>query len=165
MRFVDTEQVFEERARAFCSTLEADFGIGADALRKLRDVLLPLYTAALALSLPIASEDDLPEDTDRIRQERKAIEQRLANAGFQDGFWVVFDPLQLQRQDPLRTSVSDCMADIWSDLKPGLEALETDRSHYFDSAVWEWSFSFRTHWGRHAIDALRAIHFQLEDEG
>ena len=81
----------------------------------------------------------------------------------QDEFWTVFDPLKLGGEDPVVTTLSDCLADIWRDLKPGLEAMDANRERYQNDALWEWTFSFQTHWGRHAIDALRAIHFQLED--
>ena len=166
MKSLEAIETFEERARAFCSTLEGTFGTGTEALRRLRDVLLPLYTAALALpSMSVTSAGDLPEDTERITQQRRAIEQRLTEAGFQNESWVVFDPLRLDREDPLITTLSDGLADIWRDLKPGLEALDTNREKYHDDTLWDWRFSFWTHWGRHAIDALRAIHFQLEDIG
>jgi hypothetical protein len=113
----------------------------------------------------VNTADDLPEDTERIRRETRAIEKRLGEADFQNESWVVFDPLKLDREDPMITTLSDCLADIWKDLKPGLEALDVDRQRYWNQALWKWRFSFQTHWGRHAIDALRAIHFQLQDVG
>ncbi|HEY5382346.1 MAG TPA: DUF5063 domain-containing protein [Acidobacteriaceae bacterium] len=163
MKSPDVNDAFEQRARIFCGVLESGFGTGKEALRTIRGVLLPLYTAALDLPLPRDPGDDLPEDRERTRQKRRGIKQRLPKAGFQDPFWVVFYPLNLEQPEPVISTLSDCLANIWRDLKPGLEALDTDREKHLHRVLWEWRFGFLSHWGRHAIDALRAIHFQLED--
>src|SRR5581483_8960607 len=102
---------------------------------------------------PLEDGDDVPEDEQRISVQTRGIAERLKKAAFQDEFWAVFDPLNPDRRDPLGSSLSDCLSDIWRDLKPGLEALDADRDKYLNSVVWEWTFSFLSHWGRHAIDA------------
>jgi hypothetical protein len=30
-----------------------------------------------------------------------------------------------------------------------------------EDIIWEWRLGFSSHWGKHAIDALRTIHFRL----
>jgi hypothetical protein len=45
------------------------------------------------------------------------------------------------------------------ELRDGLDAL--DRGTPESEVDWEWRFGFRTHWGAHAVNALRALHQQL----
>jgi hypothetical protein len=59
--------------------------------------------------------------------------------------------------------LSDDLADIWLDLKHGLLALD-DRARPED-VTWEWRFGFYAHWGRHATEALRALHARLAERG
>jgi len=59
-------------------------------------------------------------------------------------------------------SLLDDLSDIWWDLKPGLYALDNGSEEQAADVFWDWKESFRTHWGRHAIDALRALHAHLE---
>jgi hypothetical protein len=59
--------------------------------------------------------------------------------------------------------VSDDLADIWLDLKHGLLALDDGAPP--DDVTWEWRFGFYAHWGRHATEALRALHARLAERG
>lgn len=58
-------------------------------------------------------------------------------------------------------SLTDDLADIYLDMKEGLEALEAGKPHA--DILFEWQLGFTSHWGRHATDALRAIYCQLYD--
>lgn len=53
-------------------------------------------------------------------------------------------------------SLADDLADIWRDLRAGLDALEGGSQ--WQDVAWEWRFGLQTHWGRHAVEALRALH-------
>lgn len=53
---------------------------------------------------------------------------------------------------------SDDLADIWRDLKRGLD--RWDRGAH-RSAAWQWSFSFPHHWGTHAVGVLRELQIKL----
>lgn len=52
--------------------------------------------------------------------------------------------------------VADAVADIWRDLRAGLNAL-TAGARWQDVA-WEWRFGLQTHWGKHAAETLAALH-------
>lgn len=56
-------------------------------------------------------------------------------------------------------SLADALADIWRHLKQGLTALHEGVPA--EDVAWAWQFSFQTHWGAHAVEALRAIHAQV----
>jgi hypothetical protein len=43
-----------------------------------------------------------------------------------------------------------------ADVTRGLRLWDLDVPR--EAAIWEWRFHFESHWGDHAIDALRALH-------
>ncbi len=53
-------------------------------------------------------------------------------------------------------SVADDLADIWRDLTDALEADKQGVS--WQDVAWEVRFGLQTHWGKHAVEVLRALH-------
>lgn len=53
-------------------------------------------------------------------------------------------------------SVADDLADIWRELRNCLEA--DRRATPWQDAAWQIQFGLHTHWGTHAVEALRALH-------
>ena len=72
----------------------------------------------------------------------------------------VFDPTQ--DNEAIFGSLADDLADIYGDLRKGLELNDACPSQRED-AIWEWRVLFYSHWGKHAIDALQAIHSHLQN--
>lgn len=52
--------------------------------------------------------------------------------------------------------VPDDLADVWRDIRRGLDALASGAR--WEDVSWEWKFGLQTHWGKHAEDALVALH-------
>jgi hypothetical protein len=75
------------------------------------------------------------------------------NFGQFDYYWEVFDPYHLE--EPVGASLTDDILDIYKDVKKGILIYENNE-HV--EAVWHWRFDFETHWGSHAVDAIRALH-------
>jgi hypothetical protein len=75
--------------------------------------------------------------------------------GFEEfeSYWEVFDPYKLDQ--PVAGSLSDDLLDVYRDVRRGLALWE---SPHDAAAIWEWRFSLESHWGDHAVDALRALH-------
>jgi len=71
----------------------------------------------------------------------------------------VFDPTK--DSEAISGSLADDIADIYRDLKKGLELKET-YPRQPEAAIWQWRFGFYSHWGKHAMDALLAIHSRLQ---
>jgi hypothetical protein len=57
-------------------------------------------------------------------------------------------------------TLADDLADIYRDLKKGLEL--KSRSEPPETIIWGWRVLFYSHWGTHAIEALHVIHSRLE---
>ena len=72
-----------------------------------------------------------------------------------------FSPAKVAEEEPVIGDIADDLADIYRDLKEGLELYETG---HVTEALWEWNQSFNSHWGRHASSALHALHAYAADE-
>ena len=58
--------------------------------------------------------------------------------------------------------LADDIADIYRDLKEGLVLSETHQAPP-ENIIWNWRVLFYSHWGKHAMDALLAIHFRRQN--
>jgi hypothetical protein len=118
--------------------------------------LLLLYQ--LALQLPHAgpdSDDLLP----RIEYETwNLVREKIAKRLARDYYWAVFEPLEQELPEAIAGSLSDDLADIWRDLKPGLDVIDAGTTTSPNDLAWEWRVSFETHWGAHAVGAIAALH-------
>jgi Domain of unknown function (DUF5063) len=139
---------FAARASAFIEFVERAGALALpDRLRAVRAQLVDVYAAAL--SLPLVDEVDVVDEVDAPTSPIPVC----LDFGAHDEYWEVFDPYI--EGEPLIGSLSDDVGDVYADLAGGL-ALWT--AGHRDAAVWEWRFAFDTHWGDHAVDALRALH-------
>jgi hypothetical protein len=86
-----------------------------------------------------------------------ALREKLGDG---DLYWHVFDPIK--ENEAIRGSLADDIAGVYGDLKEGLNLKESEKVPPRD-IIFEWRFGFYSHWGRHAINALRTIHCLLED--
>jgi hypothetical protein len=132
--FTPVVATFVCRAREFCSFVdEASTLPLSQRLLGARERLLDLYSAAVPLPSvePPAHEDEV-----------RSIEPPAD--------WKGFD-----LQEPVAGSLSDDLLDVYRDVGKGLRLWDADA---LTAATWEWRFSFESHWGDHAIDALRALH-------
>ena len=116
--------------------------------------LARLYAAALMLPPRDAENEDglpdLPEpESDRAR----------ANLARFNGWYYreVFNPDPEFAEHPVMGDVGDDLLDIYRDVKAGLVLFDLGD---LDNAVWHWSFLHKTHWGRHAVGGLLALHCQ-----
>lgn len=125
----------------------------ADSGPHLLCMLVRLYGIALELRSPETADWDLDgESTDDATWRR--IYERAASMPFQL-YGEVFDPHVMPPEEAVVCDLADDIADIHRDLTKGLSLYE--RGHAVE-AEWEFAFQFRIHWGRHATDAIRALH-------
>lgn len=144
--FTPATAAFVRAARELCALVQGASSFSLEErLRRARAVLLPLYAAAT----------ELPAATKLTELDTPSELPPEAWAGFaeHDLYWEVFDPYELS--EPVAGSLSDDLLDIFRDVRRGLWFWDR---HEIADAVWEWRFSFDSHWGAHAADALRALH-------
>lgn len=75
-----------------------------------------------------------------------------------DEYSEVFRPWVIPPETPGIGSVADDVNDIYTDVAAGLRLYEGGNRV---AALWEWTFSFASHWGAHATGAIRALHAWL----
>ncbi len=103
------------------------------------------------IELPASDPDD--EDLVRPTHEQwSVVFRRFATLPFQ--YYATNDPLDIEVESAGVGDLHDDLADVWRDVRTGLDAYKAGR---VDSASWQWSFSFRSHWGEHAAEALRVL--------
>jgi Domain of unknown function (DUF5063) len=156
---------FGEIAKRFCSIVDAADLDRFDFLFEIYRVLPKLVDEAINLPhLSLDEQDESekvaePEDGSKLRKKNgqnckyELVKQRL---GDWDVYMHVFDPTT--DKDAIYGSLADDIADIYQDLREGLDLSQAQAAE----AIWTWRFHYYFHWGRHALDALRTIHFRLE---
>ena len=141
---------FAELAREYGDIVDRAGALGRDAfLLAIEPRIARLYASAAELPRVDPEGESGLEFAVDVALTLKQLEALLAG---RDSFRVVFDPWS--GDEPVHSSLSDCLADIYHDLREGLAAFEAG---YPDEAVWEWRFGWEIHWGRHAWEALAAL--------
>lgn len=170
---------FADLVTEYCSFIEDSVHSNSITLLVRAQELLPrLYAAALRLpdvwNPPPASPEDeavadeLPDDaeydpgastpdpdaptSEQSTEMRNRLGERLTDVRY---YSLVFAPYDIDNPDPVRGDLSDDLIDTYIDLQRGLAK---HRRGDVQSAAWEWQFNFAAHWGRHALDATRALH-------
>jgi len=156
-------------AQQFCALVDSvprlDRG---ELLVRLYRLLPQLISEAIALpNVELGDDGDQAEGTRKSAPPAKSrlsheqwteLYNRLRETlGDCDLYWQVFDPTK--DNEAIHGSLADDVADIYRDLKEGLDDIHLARS---EDAIWEWRLGFSSHWGKHAIDSLRTIHFRLD---
>jgi hypothetical protein len=84
-----------------------------------------------------------------------------AKLGEYDAYWELREPTQAGGRDPTRCSLAADLTEIYSDFQDGLLYWRPASAVALPDVVWQWRFSFETHWGARAASALRAINTLL----
>lgn len=148
-------EAFAEAANAFCSWARGPITwSGSDEVLMALRTVLELYVCARRLVLPTLAEpaDDVPQVT---YADSKGIYTRFGALPI-NYYGVVSDPTTVPPGDRDIGDPADDLADIYRDVANGLARWNVgDRGE----AERHWRLRFETHWGQHAVDALRVLHF------
>jgi hypothetical protein len=115
--------------------------------------LAELYTSALYFPsvAPDTSEiNETPFAKEEWSQQFHSLKERL---GPLDGYWAIFD--STEKSEPMQASLAGDISEIYHDLKEDLRLEQKGISS--TDLLWELRESFREHWSRHALEALKAI--------
>lgn len=162
---------FSVIAYQFCATVDAASSLDRIGLLSKLYPLLPALISE-AIGLPDVSRDD----DDELEQKSKRGSFRISGLTEQEwenlynflkeklGDWdlyhQVFDPTT--DTEAIFGSLADDIADIYRDLRNGLVFRETQQGLPDEDAIWIWHLLFHSHWGQHAMEALRTIHSRLQ---
>jgi hypothetical protein len=163
---------FAQVAERYCAVVDASTSLDKN------DFLLQIYRLLpeLVFEATCLPDLELNEHTDQegevsLRRNRSNVEMtdeqwgKLYNSlkeklGDLNLYWQVFDPMK--DSEAIRGSLADDIADIYRDLKEGV-VLSQSHEAPVEEIVIDWRYGFYSHWGKHAMGAMRTIHFILED--
>ena len=146
---------FRSAAEPYCEVVEAAAAGDDDVYGTILQRLASLYAAAVRLPrVGPETEDDLP-DRPTTEDEAALIGRLSALFEPRDFYWSVEPDEARPKKNVLGGTVSEDLASVCRDVKQGLLAWDASPK---DDVIWEWSFGFDHHWGRHAVDALAVLH-------
>lgn len=149
-------------ARGYCHFIETTDTANKEFLKKLQGFLLDLYQKAT--TLPWTTLDHEEEFKEKLSKDEfeKILNSILDKIGENRYYWEVFDPTNDKDTEAVCGDLVDDIGDIYKDIKYGLLIFDLGTAASQEDSVWNFKFGFEKHWGRHAISALKTIHFQLE---
>jgi hypothetical protein len=111
---------------------------------------------SVAISLPAVEPettgtDESPVQTDKWDELRRSLGEKI---GPLDTYWTIFD--STKKQEPAQGSLAGDISEIYFDLKQSLQLEESGVAQ--PDVLFDWRLDFRSHWGRHLLEALTAIH-------
>jgi hypothetical protein len=160
---------FGSIARRFCAVVDsASSSERADLVRQIYQILPKLIDEAVRLpELELSDRDDSTDGTSHFVRKPVGLNDEECGHLYNvlkeklldwDLYWQVFDPTK--DHEAIRGSLADDIADIYRDLRKGLILFETHQAPE-DEIIWLWRLLFHSHWGAHAMESLRTIHFLL----
>jgi len=142
-------EAFFDAATPFCKWAESAPATPAEEV----DTAIKMLSKLLALvhELPqLFDDEDAPSAT---HDEWLAVYKRFGALPF--NYYACYsEPHLAENPSPGVGDIADDLADIWRDLRGGLELYQKGN---YAAAAWEWRESFNIHWGRHASRALYAF--------
>lgn len=151
---------FGDAADEYCEVVASPerFRSAEEAAAGIASCLTTLVAAAQRLPA-VEPATDTGSDTVAPRvshEEWRAVFGALDQAlGEHASYWTTTQPTGDDEPEVVNLPLADDLADIWRDLESGRRALRAGADP--DDVRWEWRFSFTTHWGAHAGEALRVL--------
>jgi hypothetical protein len=147
-------QRFREAAKNFIETVDSLSKFERDIfLASVSCCLADLYSSALYLPAVEPETEAVDETPFPTAQWAKLFQSIKEKIGPLDVYWTVFD--STEKEAPVQGSLAQDISEIYYDLRQDFQLEEKT----IPPADFLWSLreSFREHWGRHAIEALKAI--------
>ncbi len=146
-------------ANEFCSFMESAGQFERlDFILKMQKLLPLLY---LKGSLIPEMESVLNECNEKFVTEQEydfVKDQVQAHMGELDDYSEQWDPKISGSTEPVITSISENMADIYQDMKDFVSLFSIGTTEIMNDAVWECKMNFENYWGQILVNALRVIH-------
>jgi len=143
-------------AKEYCAIVESfDSGAQTDVFSFIKSLsgLLPRLHLAVEMLADAVAGEDLVAEIDP--EQRFSLYSRLHRAfGELDAYWLEFDVARDWQEKS--GSLADDLADIYWELKAGLERLATDQTPL--NTLRCWGAGYRLHWGQHLVDAERHLY-------
>ena len=148
-------QRFRSAATDFIETVDSSSNLERDTfLERVGRCLAELYSSALYLPAVEPETVTVDETLFTTAQWAELFQSIKEKIGPLDAYWAVCDPTE--KEAPVEGSLAGDISEIYYDLRQDFHLEEKGIPRA--DLLWELRESFREHWGRHAIEALKAIH-------
>ena len=153
---------FLEKLENYINLIEKDnLQNEPDFETRLHLILLQLYAASFQLpELDLKYDSDFENEEFIIRDPKLAskISEQLKN---EDYYFDIFDPTDKDDLEPIQFSLLDDIIDIYYELKIAQLKIAKKIPKYIEDGIWDIIFGRNNHWGNHAVNAIRALHYKL----
>jgi hypothetical protein len=157
---------FVSVAQRYCVLLEHPIRDRDAWLADVLGTLATLYAAAPVLremAVPEHAEaKHIPEEFRLTNDEWTSLYAHLKNTLGENALYAAhFNPVSAAAGDEIgQGDLADDLADIYRDIKPGLVAWNTGDDAFLEDVMHQWlEQGLVHHWGRHAVNAMRALHW------
>ncbi|NOU47738.1 MAG: DUF5063 domain-containing protein [Bacteroidales bacterium] len=144
-------------ATEFCNLIENSASQSkADLLGSLQSFAPLLYLRGTLI--PAIQPDDIEYAERFVTEEQwESIFRTLRDKlGKDDEFWILED--QTENNEPIKASISECVADTYQDLKDFVTLFKKNRLSARENAIHDIKQLFETNWGKKIIIVLPVIH-------
>lgn len=146
-------------ANEYCSFLEAARTLTPRAFLDKVQKMLPLLYLKISVLPEVESYEEMGLEKFVSEVDYNFLQQKVMNLlGEHDDFQEVFDAEMQFSDAPLVASISECLADIYQDLKDFLMSYRTGDELVMQEALWLCMDNFKTFWGQRLVNSLRAVH-------
>jgi hypothetical protein len=151
---------FSSVALEFCNTIDSASSLEkTELLVRVYEILPRLISQGIGLPSVSPGDESVKPTPIRLTNEEwrglyESLKEKLEDWNL---YWQVFDPMK--DSEAIRGSLADDLADIYRELKEDISEKDASAQR---AAVFGWRVKFYSHWGPHAMDALRTIHVILE---
>lgn len=146
-------------ANEYCSFLEAARTLTPRAFLDKVQKMLPLLYLKISVLPEVESYEEMGLEKFVSEVDYNFLQQKVMNLlGEHDDFQEVFDTEMQFSDAPLVASISECLSDIYQDLKDFLMSYRTGDELVMQEALWLCMDNFKTFWGQRLVNSLRAVH-------
>ena len=152
-------------ASRYCSLIDRRAKLDVhNFIHQVREVLPLLYYHALQLPNRDCNDENIARTISH--DQWKSVHDDIGDLlGMNNLYWEIFDPIAEDPNPPVAATIADDIADIWRDLRVGVDMWPTASDAEKHEIVWQWRFSFQSHWSDHVVDSMRAVNWITESYG
>ncbi len=140
-------------------------------------ILIDLYSAGHKLEEIELKYSSSESEFEELDDEFFKIKNQniISSLGKESYYWEIFDPnytetdgvpgprWKITDREASQGWLVDDFADIYRDLKVGIEQMNLVTDEAIEDALWTMKWGFINHWGNHCINAMRYLHYLLYD--
>jgi hypothetical protein len=166
-KYIDMSKDFAECSIEYCNLLDSYEKFDRIIfLINVHRILSKLYF--LGSRLPIYEE----YSSDKTEMDNKTGSMSFYHTKLNDlrsylngmnDYFHIYNPIEMKNLDPIHYDISGDLSEIYDDLMSNIPNWSSGDKNIKADALWNWQFSWVQHWGKHALSALKAMHWYIEE--